>query len=159
MSLITYEDFIEKAKAARARQKEQPVPEGCEDAWVLKMRQRDDVFMAEWVSGGEEGHNCWSWAGMGDPDFPERVPQDVKPDRVPDIWELAPVLSDLGIPDDGDTYVIDWDYVGGSVPAWEVRGEYGNHVKYGVRWIEFERLYEALVEIGKAEPKMGAPTP
>jgi len=31
MSLITYDDFIEKAKAARARQKEQPVPEGCED--------------------------------------------------------------------------------------------------------------------------------
>ena len=69
------------------------------------------------------------------------------------------MLSDLGITDDGDIYVIDWDYVGASVPAWEVRGEYGNHVKYGLRWIEFERLYEALVEIGKAEPRNQSPAP
>lgn len=156
MSLITYEDFNEKAKAARARQKEQPAPEGCEDAWILKMRTRDDIFMAEWISGGEEGHNCWSWAGMEDESGTQ--PHDVKPERIPDVLEIAPVLVELGIKDD-DTYVIEWDYLGGDVPAWEVRGDYGNHLKYGVRWIEFDRLYEALVEIGKAEPQRLSPAP
>jgi len=154
MSLITYDEFIEKAKASRSRMLASPV--GCEADSILALRGREDVFIAEWIVGGEEGHSCWTWNGE-DPDNPG-YPRDVAAEGEPDIFEVAPVLSDLGL-SDGDTYVLEWDWVSIINPAYEVRGDYGNHLKYGVKWIAFDRLFEALVEIGKAEPRAEAPTP
>jgi len=95
---------------------------------------------------------------MDTPDDWSTRPRDVAPERMPTIMDVAPVLAELGVRED-ETYVVTWDYMGSDIPAWEVRGDYGNHLKYGVRWIEFERLYEALVEIGKAEPRGQSPSP
>jgi hypothetical protein len=145
MTMITYDDFIGEARRAVATDPFMWMHDHINDESLSEHEGTADAFIASWVSGGIEGGNCWSEGGHS----------RITPEEEPDLDSLFDFFEKLEISFRDGRKILDLMKRGG----FEERGYYGNYTSYGYKYVAFNAIYDKLVELGKAEPRIETPLP
>lgn len=147
MTKITYDDFIDEARRAAQR-------DGCAFMWmhdriVDETAHEDDgvidAFVVCWVSGGIEGGNCWNDGGH----------HNITCEEEPELDPLIDVLEKLEISLRDGRKILSLVKTGG----FEERGYYGNFTRYSYKYVSFDAIFDKLVELDKADPRVEAAHP
>lgn len=143
--MITYENFIEQARIAVATDPFMWIHDHINDESLSEHEGTADAFITSWISGGIEGGNCWSEGGHS----------RITPEGEPDPDSLFDFLEKLDINFRDGRKILDLMKEGG----FEERGYYGNYTRYGYKFVSFDAIYDKLIELGRAEPRIEVPQP
>lgn len=143
--MIAYESFIEEARRTVASDPFMWMHSHINDETLPEHEGVADGFVASWVSGGIEGGNCWSEGGHS----------SITPEEEPDLDSLLDFLEGLDIKFRDGRKILDLMKRGG----FEERGYYGNYTRYSYKFVSFDAIYDKLVDLGMAEPRIEAPQP
>lgn len=96
-----------------------------------------DHYSVEWRTGGMSGGNCWG----------DQPSYSVDADEVPEMTMLDEFLEEIC----PEITFLEYKRVMRELIESDSRTEYeyyGNHTNYGIRRVNFRKLYDRLVEVG-----------
>lgn len=146
MTKITYDDFIDEARrAAMNAHAFMWMHDQINDPSLSNHDDAIEAFVVCWVSGGIEGGNCWNEGGH----------QSIAPEEEPELDPLIDTLEKLEVSLRDGRKILGLTKTG----SFEERGYYGNYTRYSYKYVPFDAIFDKLVELDKAEPRVEAAHP